>query len=437
MIVLEISVAALMTTQWVARKLKGPVNADLLVLPGYCRGDIEQVRTVAGISVERGPKDLRGLPRWFLSGQDGPAEKPADYGSHSIEIIAEINHAPQLPADTILETARRFSSNGADVIDLGCNPGETWNGLGDSVKMLREEGFRVAVDTVNAEEIRAGADAGAELVLSVHSANLDVARDLTECEVVAIPDDPKTLAGLDTTIERLEEWKVPYRIDPIIEPIGFGFSASLGRYIETRRRYPETAMLMGIGNLTELTDVDTSGVNAMLIGFCEELSIGSVLTTEVIHWAQTAVKEVDIARKLMHYAVSHGVLPKHLDTDLICLRDAELLEHGQEVLDGLAEQLKDPNFRIFAERDQIHVMNRDGYCRGTDPFELFEKLTVNDPGHAFYLGFEMAKAVISLRLGKQYHQDRALTWGFLTLEEASHLERKRKEARDDTPGETE
>ena len=43
-----------------------------------------------------------------------------------------------------------------------------------------------------------------------------------------------------------------------------------------------------------------------------------------------------------------------------------------------------------------------------------------DPGHAFYLGYEMAKAAIALQLGKQYEQDQSLNWGVLTEEEDHH-----------------
>ena len=59
---------------------------------------------------------------------------------------------------------------------------------------------------------------------------------------------------------------------------------------------------MGIGNITELTSADTTGVNALLIAICEELGVRAVLTTEVINWARGAVREIDIARRLMHYA---------------------------------------------------------------------------------------------------------------------------------------
>jgi hypothetical protein len=61
----------------------------------------------------------------------------------------------------------------------------------------------------------------------------------------------------------------------------------------------------------------------------------------------------------------------------------------------------------------------------TDPFDLFEKLLATEPenvdaSHAFYLGYEMAKAATALTLGKEYRQDEALDWGWLTREERSH-----------------
>ena len=62
-------------------------------------------------------------------------------------------------------------------------------------------------------------------------------------------------------------------------------------------------MMMGVGNLTELTDVDSAGVNTILIGFCQELGIRSVLTTAVINWARSSVREIDLARRLAHHAV--------------------------------------------------------------------------------------------------------------------------------------
>jgi dihydropteroate synthase-like protein len=239
-----------------------------------------------------------------------------------------------------------------------------------------------------------------------------------------IPDTPTDLTSLDRTVATLASSAVKFRIDPILEPIGFGFARSLGRYLEVRQRYPEAEMMMGIGNLTELTDVDSAGINVLLAGFCQELGIRSVLTTEVINWCRSAVREFDLARRLVFYAVRHGTLPKHLEPRLIMLRDRKIIEHGPEALAELAERLTDPNYRIFAERGEIHLMNGSMYLHGADPFELFAELQKRDPNidpsHAFYLGYEAAKAVTALTLGKQYTQDRALDWGFLTLPEVSH-----------------
>src|SRR5207248_1131934 len=97
---------------------------------------------------------------------------------------------------------------------------------------------------------------------------------------------------------------------------------------------------------------------------------------------------------------------------------------GEDGLRELAGRITDRNYRLFAEGGELHVMNGQIYLRGTDPFKLFEELMKRDPkidpSHAFYLGYELAKAVTALTLGKNYTQDQALRWGFLTVPEVSH-----------------
>jgi dihydropteroate synthase-like protein len=424
--VLPITVAALLTTDWVGRKLQVPAGTERVVLPGYCRGELDAIPTASGARVERGPKDLRDLPEYF-GARHG---RPESYGQHDIEIVAEINHAPTLTLDQILTAARRYRDSGADVIDVGCDPDGNWSGVGDAVRALRAEGFRVSIDSFDPGEVEAALAAGAELVLSVNGTNRHRARGWHErfgAEVVAIPDTPTDLDSLDATVSELAAPGVRFRIDPIIEPIGFGFAASLGRFIEVRRRYPDAEIMMGVGNLTELTDVDSAGVNVMLAGFCQELGVHSVLTTEVINWCRSAVREFDLARRLVYHAVRERVLPKHLEPDLVMFRDPKVYELGEAGLAQLARDVTDRNYRLFAERGEIHVINGDMYLRGTDPFELFDEMLRRDPKldptHSFYLGYEMAKAVTALTVGKSYTQDQALRWGFLTVPERSHRDK--------------
>ena len=409
--VMKITVAALMTTPWIARFLEVPADTDLVLIPGLSEGDPALIEAKVGVRVEKGPKDLREIPEYF-----GRAATIREYGAYDIEIVAEVNNAPRLTRDALRREAEYYHASGADVIDIGCTPGRAFPALPEVVRELLAAGMRVSIDSFEPDEIRAAVGAGAELVLSVNGSNLAVARDLagTRARVVAIPDFGQGIETLDPTINALERWGVPYLIDPVIEPVGYGFMASLERFAEARRRYAEAPLFMGIGNITELTAADTTGVNALLVAICQEIGVRAVLTTEVIPWARGAVREVDIARRLMHHAVTRKTLPKGVDDRLVTLKDPQILAYTETELRELQRAVTDPNFRIFTDRDAITVFNNERFVRGTDLHEIFAQLGVDEPTHAFYLGRELMKAKLAVTLGKTYRQEGALEWGYLT-----------------------
>ena len=330
-----------------------------------------------------------------------------------------------------------LSGSGADVIDLGMVPGESWPEVASATRQLVAAGLRVSIASFARPAVEAAIAGGAELVLSCDTSNLDWLSPLAAdsgTAVVAIPEMTAGLDSLDPVLHRLQADGVDLRIDPVLEPIGLGFAASLERYFEARRRWPEAEMMMGTGNVTELPEVDSAGVNLLLAAICEELRIGSVLTTEVINWCRTSVAELDFSRRLLHHCLKNGVLPKHLDSSLVTLRDPSARGERAGALEQLAGALTDPNFRIFVEhsdrrRGLLHVMNRDGHWQHTDPYQLFDKVaaagTELSAEHAFYLGYELAKAHTALTLGKRYVQDQALSWGWLTVEETSAVHRRR------------
>ena len=418
--VMPITVAALMTPRWIRRHLEVPAAATHLVLPGYCETGTEELAESSDIPILIGPKDCRALPEWF-----GGKSEPMDLNEHDIEIVAELNHAPRSSVDQIVCAARELQSDGADVIDFGCDPAKRCLTIADYIKALVDNGIKVSVDTFDLWEASQATQHGASLVLSVNSKNREQAVDWGT-EVVVIPDAPGDDRSFHETIEFLQKQNVPHRLDPILEPIGTGFVDSLIRYSQTRSQYPEHSMLMGIGNLTELTDVDSAGVNMVLMAICQELEIKSVLTTQVINWSKSAVKECDLARKLTYHSINHGIPPKRLSNQLVLLRDAKLLPYPNEAIEALAKTLKDNNYRIFAQNEELHLLSAGLHLHDGDPFRLFEHLMQQDvssnvdASHAFYLGYEMAKANIALQLGKQYEQDQALNWGYLTVKEDHH-----------------
>jgi dihydropteroate synthase-like protein len=405
--VLGASVAALMRTEWIARRLPDPRGYGQVMIPGLCRGDLATIEAKVGVPVVRGPKDLKDLPVFF--GQPRDLE---GYGEYEAKILAEIVEAYRMPFAEILTEAEYFRASGADIIDLGCPPMEAFPGVGEVVAGLKERGFTVSIDTFDPQTIREADAAGADLLLSVNAQNMDLVPDL-RCKVVVTPDFGEGLESLERNVARVDALGAAYVLDPILDPLSFGFTASLERYCETRRRHPDAEMLMGLGNLTELTDADSVGINAVMAGIIAELGIDYVLTTEVVSWARGAVRELDLARKLMHYALLNRVLPKGLDDGLVALKDTPFETYSEAELRDMQRSVRDKNYRIFASREWIYVFNRETFLCGKDPQKLFAALDAADPGHAFYLGRELERAALAVRLGKKYTQESPLRWGYL------------------------
>ena len=403
---LGLQVAGLMTADMIRRRLPVPEDAQRIIVPGLCGGDVEALSQVYGMPVDRGPKDLKDLPEFF-----GTAGRTSDLSEHGVTIIAEIVDAPHMDVGQILERAAAYRTDGADVIDLGCLPGVDFPHLEESIAALKHAGHAVSVDSLERAELERGAAAGADYLLSLKESTLDIAADSASVPVL-IPEHPSDLDSLYRAAEVLAAEGRRFLLDPVLEPIHFGFTESLLRYHAVRRRYPEAEMMMGIGNLTELTDADTTGVTAVLMGVVSELGIGAVLTTEVSPHAHTSVREADIARRIMWAARRDGNLPRRYHAGLMALKDRKPFPHTSEEVAQTAAAIRDPSFRIQLTREGIHVYNRDGHRIAADPFDLWPGLGVDDDAsHAFYLGVELGRAQIAWQLGKRYLQDNELEWG--------------------------
>jgi dihydropteroate synthase-like protein len=371
-----------------------------------------------GVPFERGPEEIVDLPFYF-----GKTGRPADLTRHDTRIFAEIVEAPTLTVDTLIARATVLASQGADVIDIGCQPDVPFPHLEEVVRALAKAGYKVSVDSGDVAELKRGAQAGADYVLSLDETTLDAIAG-TKTVPILIPKPHGDLKSLIRTIDLCKAKGIPHLADPILDPIHFGFTASLQRYAELRRQRPEVEMLMGTGNLTELTDADSQGVTAVLLGICSELKIGNVLVVQVSPHTRRTVQEHDAARRLMLRAREDESLPKGYNAGLISLHDLRPFPQSPEQIAASAEAVRDQNFRIEVAEDGIHIYNRDGHHIARDPFDLYEKLGVGADGpHAFYLGYELAKAEIALALGKRYTQDAGLNWGVAADRKSEDLTR--------------
>src|SRR6266478_1421534 len=369
---LPIHVAGLMTADFIGRHFPRGDAADRVIVPGRCRGDLDALGQALGLRIERGPDELRDLPEHF-----GRQRKGVDLSMHDVQIFAEIVDAPHLSLEQIVARAQAYQHDGADVIDLGCLPETPFPHLAEAVHALRGAGLRVSVDSLEREDLLIAGRAGADYLLSLKADSIDIV-DQVDSTPVLIPAEPGDLASLRHAIELVRRRGRPFLADPILEPIQFGFTASL-------------------------------------LGVAVELKLNAILTTEVSPHCRRAVREADWARRMMYAARQSQSLPRDLTDELLTVHARRPFPYSSEEIAQIASEVRDPNFRIQVEEGGIHVFNREGLSVATDPYELYPRLDVErDGAHAFYLGVELARAQIAWQLGKRYSQDEELAWGCAT-----------------------
>jgi hypothetical protein len=199
-----VKVAALMTEALIKRRLPAPVEADRVILPGRVRVDLDALSAHFGAPFERGPEELNDLPAYF-----GKHGTPPDLSRHDMCIFSEIVDASRIGIEAILLRARAMRKAGADVIDIGCLPDTPFPHLEETVQALKAEGLAVSIDSASTDELRRGAKAGADYLLSLTEQTLDLA-DETGAVPILIPSAHGEMASLYRAADTMEKRGLPY-----------------------------------------------------------------------------------------------------------------------------------------------------------------------------------------------------------------------------------
>jgi dihydropteroate synthase-like protein len=402
-----VKVAALMTQEIIQRRLNRPLDADRVIVPGRCRADLTALTKDFGVQFERGPEEVADLAEYL-----GRSHAPQDLSQYDMRIFAEIVDATKMSVAEIIEKAKILHRSGADVIDLGCLPDTPFNHLEEAISSLKKEGLKVSVDSANIAELARAANACADHLLSLDETTLSVLPDRSAVIPILVPRPHGDLGSLRRAARLAQERGITAILDPILDPIHFGFANSIVRYVELRAHEPEAEIMMGTGNLTELTDSDSAGITAAMLGICSELNIRNLLTVQVSPHTKRTIQEHDAARRLMYASRSDRALPKGYSDALIQLHDRRPFATTSDEISDLAKELRDKNFRIEVTQQGIHIFAKNFHAVSHDAMSLFSKLNVeNDGGHAFYLGAELMKAELAYKLGKRYQQDEPLEFG--------------------------
>ncbi len=404
---LNVNVAALLTTDMIARRIDDVTTFDEIIIPGRVRGDLKVLERKINKKIIRGPDELKDLPIIF-------GAKPVKYDLSKFEtsIFGEITDALNMTVEQVIEKAEYYRLEGADVIDIGCLPNKEFPHLEELVQELKNRNFYVSIDSHNTDELIRGSKAGADYLLSIKDESYHILDNLDSYPIL-IPTD-NNMKNFHLLIDRAINDKLTFIADPILDPISYGFTKSIERYISLRDKYPDIHIMIGIGNITELTHADTSGINMIMLGIVEELKLNHILTTQVSRHCSTVIRETDLARRIIHAASQNNITPKHINDGLLINHGHKDYPYNSEELMDMKSDIKDRNYRIYVNDDGIHLFNKNIYKVFSDPFDFYEFLEVDDdPGHSFYLGVELARAQVAYQLKKEYSQDEELDWGCL------------------------
>lgn len=426
------------------RRLLAAGEYDMAIVSGMCTASFDTVERETGVPVYRGPRHAADLPlvldmldRVRLSktvpADDFLAEThreeacrrvtlreaatDADFivrgtkigGGSRMKVLAEIMDAHR--RDDLLADVRRFFADGADIVDLGFGFDATPEDVERCFSALAGVEGPLAVDTQDPGLIAASLFR-ADLVLSLHEGNLPVVGEAVAqagAAAVVVPHEQtlqeNVAAAREAGISRLIA-------DPLLQPAGSGLAGSLAGF-----QGAPHPLFFGAGNVVELLDADSPGANALLAGMAHEVGAAVVFTSEHSDKTRGSVAEMRRATDMMALLTDRPY-PKDLGLDLLILKEKRRRREPPLEYESIAEACPAPGgfvydplgcIRIGIEGDRIVAVHRGHAVRGERWEEVFSTLLSNGSlsrlDHAAYLGKELFKAELAIRLGRSFEQD--------------------------------
>ncbi|MGC9444959.1 MAG: dihydropteroate synthase-like protein [Candidatus Methanospirareceae archaeon] len=472
----DLKIAAFSTPRSLKRALEQQhrTASDLILISGFCTADFCALEAELGTPIRLGPRhayDLGEALR-YLDDIEFSAHVPADQfltarrradaqqkleeferraqaafslnevkigGGSRMKVCAELVDATLMTEREIQRLTHQYLSSGADILDVGVHIGATADEVRRAVQTVRSFAphVPVSIDTLDAEHIRIGVENGVDMVLSLNQENIpEISATLAEHDVAAvvIPDSTEPRTTNESLLANIAEAKAAgiTRIigDPILNVVGYGITDSLYNYYTFRMLDNHTPLFFGVGNVTELMDADSIGINATLAGIASELRADILFTPECSDKARGSVRELRAASEMMLLARARRSAPKDLGIDLLVLKEKRkgpLTEVRDDQLIAATPdetwQL-DPRgfFRIFLGEVNAVGESRQQICAHHSPsgkqiigesaraiMDTILRLELASmPSHIAYLSRELTKAELALRLDRTYEQDEAL-----------------------------
>lgn len=337
--------------------------------------------------------------------------------------------------EDVLFSIKRYLSEGADIIVLGTSR-LTLEQLLDVSKSIRKKlDVPLGVDFPRQEEIASLQDGEFDILLSFTPEFLQKSlfkQPFEKTAIVIIPDhntisaDEKVISLKKGLEEGLRQGHKKIILDPVLYPPMKGFVESVYAYIQVKKHFPDVPMLMGVSNYVELIDADSIGVNAVLATIGVEIGVELFLLTEASVKTSNSIREFKTAIEMALLAREKGRYPKDFTLNLLVCKDKRRRGvRPKDVQNAAVASRRVPHtadpagyFKIYVDHAGKSIIVEHYYhgsmvpnlsIIGDDPSliigEILQRKLATKPEHFYYLGRELCKAEIALKLGKDYVQD--------------------------------
>lgn len=467
----DAAVAQLTSCEELASELRirlGRCDYDLVLIPGLVKGSAKVIEEAIGCRVYKGSRyagDIPILLELVEQGVELSSEVPADdifrdiiferllteqkslwqskkpmYNLGAVDVYQDpppillLLEATSTDLGAFEKKVLRAIEAGYEGVVIGSSGRpdlKLLERLADRVRELYSSGI-VGIDVPRISQLSRDIVEKVDVVFNVTYRDVDRIASIVDSNrgLVVIPtttDNLETsLKSVGEAISRLEE--VGLRrvvVDPLIRPLGVGFSDSIVRFKFSKMgfTYPH---LFGSANVYEVVDADSHGIVALIMGMALELGASIVLVTEESNKVYGAIEEHSIARYMAYSAYLRKSPPKDLPSgaDLLLVKGKRASPPPPPVsVDvkhvGFVELVRDPNYyvRIYPDHqsevlvvDIVDATNDEVLARyiGTHPLSLARAIVREFrliPEHVAYLGYELSRAELSLKFRKDYGQD--------------------------------
>jgi len=343
-----------------------------------------------------------------------------------MRVMAEISNADKFSEKELISKINYFKASGADIIDLGFGLNAKYDEAIQKIQIARKSYTGIlSIDTSSEKLLLDAQDHGIDLLLSLNRSNYSLAESITIPCVVTPSDSSGNLPDkaknrVDILFDLIEKINVRFIADPILNPPLMKLYESLTAYRLFRERNQEIPLFFGVGNVTELIDADSIGVNALLASIGQELQVNILFTPEESRKCYQSVHELSVASKMMFLA--KNAPPKHLGIDLLRIKEKKRKKMHPTYANNVihVDKIKEPKiskemyFKIFIDKNLIcatfYKENKPNITlTSEDPSKLYKKLIemnlIDTIDHAAYLGMELQKAHLAIKTNRSYQQE--------------------------------